>query len=70
MIIHCPVCRMPVRKPNRLVRWHIRYEPPMQIYACSYCNLVEYQLRHGLDVRDATRAYLVAKYMLKFGIIL
>jgi len=64
----CPICRLKISWPNRLVRFHIRYKPPMVIWACSYCNLVEYQLRRKKDVVDSTRALLVSTYMLKFGI--
>jgi len=64
----CPICLRPVRRPNMLLRYHVRYEPPIVILACRYCNYVEYLLRNKKSVVDATRAFLVTRYMLRFGI--
>jgi len=64
----CPICEMPVKYPNRLVRYHVRYERPIVILACMYCNYTEYLLRTGQDIRDCSRAIAVSTYMLKYGI--
>jgi len=64
----CTICRFPVHLPNRLVRYHIKYDPPLVILACSYCNYVEFSLRNHLDVKDPNRAVCVRRYMLKFGV--
>jgi len=41
----CPVCGEKVLPPNEWVRFHIRYEPPLVVLACSYCNFAEYIFR-------------------------
>jgi len=65
----CPICLVPPRRPNRFVRYHVRYgKRPIVILACKFCNYVEYQLRNGLDIVDTSRAYAVSSYMLQFGI--
>jgi len=64
----CPICCFPIVKPNNLLRYHVRYEPPIEIFACKYCNWMEYSLRHKLSIKDPNRAVAVRRYMLKFGI--
>jgi len=65
----CPICRLKIKKPNKWVRFHIRYgKHPIVILACKYCNYIEWQLRTKKDIVDTTRAYMVANYMLRYGI--
>jgi len=66
----CPICHFPICRPNKLVVFHIKYDPPLVIFACSYCNFIEYKLRRKLSIKDPNRAIAVRRYMLKFDIIL
>lgn len=68
--IICPVCNLPVFLPNRLVKWHVRYKPPIVILGCKYCNWIEFLIRHKKDITDPVRNIAVKRYMLKFDIIL
>lgn len=65
----CVICLQKIRKPNVLLRFHVRYDPPIVILACKYCNFVEWQLRHYKRVFDLKREYAVCNYLAKFGII-
>ncbi|MEN9919430.1 MAG: hypothetical protein RL662_1866 [Bacteroidota bacterium] len=61
----CPVCFMKIIKPNCWVRYHISYEPQMQILACKYCNYTEYCLRtstKGSKAMSKKRVERVIKY--------
>jgi len=70
----CPLCAMPMRNGNYLVRYHVRYSPPIEILACRFCNYTEYVLRTGkVDrVRCATdtRIFAIKSFHFKFGVIL
>jgi len=71
MINTCPICFLPIRTPNRFVRFHVRYGPhPIVVLACSYCNLVERQLSRKLNVVDSVRALHVSTFMRRFDIII
>jgi len=67
----CPVCEIKILPPNSWVRFHVKYAPPIEIFACKYCNYVEFCLRTGkIDWcrDDRARIFAVREYMLKFGI--
>jgi hypothetical protein len=60
----CPICKLPVVAPNRFVRFHIRYKPPLIIMACQYCNDTEHAIRWS----KGARAPLVIAYFESIGI--
>lgn len=49
----CPICLLPIKKPNKWVRYHVRYNPPLVILACSFCNGTEMRIRRGLPLSPA-----------------
>ena len=46
----CPICNAKITKKNPIVRYHIRYHPPLVILACKFCNYTEYNLRNNLPL--------------------
>lgn len=48
--ILCPICRSKITKINPMVKYHVRYEPPLVIFACKFCNFTEYALRNNLNL--------------------
>lgn len=70
MKTRCPICMLTIRKVlgNRLVEYHIRYEKPIVILACKFCNYVEFQLRNKIEPRDTYREKMVRAFHKKFGI--
>lgn len=67
----CPICRYIIRKPNCWVRFHVKYNPPIVILACKYCNFAEFGLRTGeyLTPRALHRTWEVSSYMRRFGVV-
>ena len=47
----CPICKKKVQKPNTWVVYHVRYDPPITIIACKFCNFAEWALRNDVDIR-------------------
>jgi hypothetical protein len=43
----CPICGYKITRSNALVVYHIRYDPPLVILACKYCNYTEMLLRNN-----------------------
>jgi len=43
----CPICSSKTTAKNPLVVYHIRYNPPLVILACKFCNFTEYALRNN-----------------------
>lgn len=67
----CPICVAKIKKPNRWVRFHVRYSPPIEIMACSFCNFAEFKLRtggirYGWEVESRIPA--IRNFFAKFGI--
>jgi len=58
----CPICRKKVVSPNVWVKYHVRYEPPIVILACRFCNWTERQLRRGIGTSDFERSELVSAF--------
>jgi hypothetical protein len=47
----CPICRLSYNSRDRKrVLYHVSYLYQCIIYACRFCNNVEYRLRHGLSL--------------------
>jgi len=46
----CPICGVKITKVNPLVRYHLRYKPPLVILACKFCNFTEFALRNDLKL--------------------
>jgi len=69
---YCPICLLKVKKPNNWVNYHIRYDPPLVIKACKFCNFTEFALRNKLNVSynkyTLKRIPYVVAYQKKFGI--
>jgi len=70
----CPICHKKVTPPNSWVRFHVRYNPVIEIMACKFCNFAEYCLRKNLKLGyngfTASRMPLVIAYQKKFDITL
>lgn len=70
----CVICFRRVYKPNILLKYHIRYNPPLIIIACKYCNYAEKALRTGYLERcgfqTRTRFYRVSLFHKRFKISL
>lgn len=70
----CPICHKKITKPNTWVRFHIRYNPVIEIYACKYCNFAEWALRNKIDLsynkETVKRIPFVINYQKKFNISL
>lgn len=65
----CPICGYKIVAPNVWVTYHIRYNPPLTILACKYCNYTEFLLRNEFKLTRRTkyRAYKILKYHEKLG---
>lgn len=69
----CPICQIGLYGQNFWVRFHIRYEPPLVILACRFCNYTEWAIRNDKFVRGINtqkRVNAVLRYMSKFEIIM
>jgi len=74
----CPICTRLIIFPNVWVRFHVTYNPEIQLLACKYCNYVEYALRTGKPIPFVkenpynkfrlTRALRVVQFMGRFNI--
>lgn len=70
----CPICRRKVTNKNMWVRYHVRYNPVIEIYACKWCNFTEFLLRNNIHRTSPNitpeRIEKVINYQKKFGIII
>lgn len=70
----CPICWCKPTKKNPFVRYHIRYNPPLEIYACKYCNWVEHCIRNEIFLKTTKvnfhRINSVINYHKKFNVLL
>ena len=41
----CPICQKTIIPPNTWLKYHVRYDPPIMLMACKYCNFIEFSLR-------------------------
>jgi len=65
----CPICDYKILAPNCWVRFHVKYDPPIVILACKYCNYVEYCRRNGYKYpMNYGRNSKLISYMSKFSI--
>lgn len=67
----CPICKNKILGKNVWVMYHIRYNPPLVILACKFCNFTEFCLRNGIKGTNALtikRVNKVINYQKKFNI--
>jgi len=66
----CPICLLGVFSPNTWVKYHIRYDPPIVIMACKYCNYVEWAMRngHSLPARHEYRSRQIVALHQRMGV--
>jgi hypothetical protein len=50
----CPICQKNITGENCWIRYHIRYNPPLVILACKYCNFIEYALRTNTPIKGGS----------------
>jgi len=69
----CPICEKNMWGNNFWVRYHVRYNPPIQILACRYCNYTEWAIRNNKKTtfrkENPTRTIAVKNLMFKYGMI-
>jgi len=67
----CPICHKKVIRPNSWVRYHVRYNPVIEIYACKFCNFAEWALRKNIPLNynkwTASRVPFVLAYQKRFN---
>lgn len=57
----CPICSKKVTKKNPWVRYHVRYEPPLVVMACKFCNYTEFCIRNNIPLRHFLGTFRVHK---------
>lgn len=57
----CPICRQKVVSPNKWVRYHVRYTPPIQVLACQFCNHAEFLMRNIPNLTEYDYSQIIAR---------
>ena len=47
----CGICQESILPPNRILRYHVQYDPPIIVMACEKCNAVEIHLRRQSKIK-------------------
>lgn len=67
----CVICGLKIVPPNAWVKYHVRYDPPICVLACKYCNYTEFCLRNGRFLSKETRKRynkVLEYHLLKFNL--
>lgn len=51
----CVICGLTIVPPNSWLRYHIKYNPPIVIMACKYCNYTEFCIRNNRFLSKETK---------------